>query len=202
MSIIRRKIKDPDVLWLLDDIVHSFPGGRNAPIGNFCSQWFGNLYLNELDHYVKSTLRVRDYLRYCDDFCLFSNDKAELADAREKIREFLDSRLKLRYSKCDVFPVSHGVDFLGYRHFDNYVLLRKATARRVIRRLARLPRWYAEGRIAYMRFQSSVGSTGGWLKWAKTRNLKVAACFDRICRQVKKLRNERRAARSRAESRA
>ena len=193
MSIIRRKVKDPDVLWLLDDIVRSFPGGRNAPIGNFCSQWFGNLYLSELDHYVKSELRVRDYLRYCDDFCLFSDDKAALGAAREKIRAFLDSKLKLGFSKCEIFPVSHGIDFLGYRHFDNYVLLRKSTARRVIRRLAALPRRYAEGRISYMHFQSSVGSTNGWLKWARTGNLRIRARFERIRRLLRRIWHERSA---------
>lgn len=74
-EIVQRKIKCKDTLWLFSDIIYSFPNGKNTPIGNFTSQWFGNLYLNELDTFVKHTLKIRDYLRYCDDFLLFHPDK-------------------------------------------------------------------------------------------------------------------------------
>lgn len=117
LDIIRRKIKCPDTLWLIEDIVNSFPGGKNVPIGNFTSQWMGNLYLNELDHYVKGTLKIRDYVRYCDDFLLFHNDKAVLRDAAKLVEEFVGERLKMRLSKCDLFPVSRGVDFFGVSAF-------------------------------------------------------------------------------------
>jgi retron-type reverse transcriptase len=194
LGIIRRKIKDPNVLWLVEDIVRSVSGGKNAPIGNFCSQWFGNLYLNELDHFVKSQLHVRDYIRYCDDFCLFSNDKEVLNDAAKKIGTFIGDVLKLRFSKCDLFPVKHGVDFLGYRHFDNYVLLRKSTARRVRKRFDRLPGLYAAGKITFERFQSSIGSSKGWLKWANTYNLKVRLRFASVMQSLKDIRNRLKAA--------
>ena len=59
-SLVRRKIKCPETLWLLDDIIYSYPGGKNAPIGNYTSQWFGNLYLNELDQLVKHTLGFKE----------------------------------------------------------------------------------------------------------------------------------------------
>ena len=187
MNIIRRKIKDPDTLWLLEEIVHSFPGEKNTPIGNYTSQWFGNLYLNELDQYVKNTLRIKDYVRYCDDFILFSNDKAQLRKCAEAIKLFLDEKLKLRLSKCELFPVKHGVDFLGYRHFDNYILLRKSTTKRVRRRLERLPKLYAEGRITAEQYRSSVGSSWGWLKHANTHNLIVALQFKDLLKEVKKI---------------
>jgi hypothetical protein len=71
-DILQRKIKCIDTLWLIKDIIYSYTGnGNNIPIGNYTSQWFGNMYLNELDTYVKHELRCKDYLRYCDDFCLF-----------------------------------------------------------------------------------------------------------------------------------
>jgi len=79
----------------------------------------GNLYLNELDAFVKQTLRVKDYVRYCDDFCLFGDDKAALGRMSRKIEAFLVDRLALKLSKCDLFPVSRGVDFStdsGRRH--------------------------------------------------------------------------------------
>jgi retron-type reverse transcriptase len=171
MNTVRRKIKCPDTLWLIEDIVRSFPGGKNVPIGNLTSQWFGNLYLNDLDRYVKDTLKIHDYLRYCDDFCLFHNDKAVLNEAARAVTEFCRDRLKLVLSKCDLFPVTRGVDFLGYRHFREYILLRKSTAKRVKRRLASLPGQLEGGFISPETFRAKVASAWGWMRWANTRNL-------------------------------
>ena len=184
MQIVRRKIKCPDTLWLIEKIIYSFPGGKNIPIGNYTSQWFGNLYLNELDRFVKEELRVRDYARYCDDFCLFSDDKAFLHECRKAVTAFTRERLALTLRIADVFPVSRGVDFLGYRHFDNYILLRKSTAKRVRHRLALLPGLFAKGRITAEQFRSSVASTWGWLKHANSRNLRVALDLDGLTKQV------------------
>ena len=69
---------------------------------------------------VKEVLKCKCYVRYCDDFCLFSNDKEELKNFKYRITDFLDKELKLTLSKCDIFPVSRGVDFMGYRHFRGY----------------------------------------------------------------------------------
>lgn len=134
--LVRRKIKGEDILWLLDDIINSFPGPTNVPIGNLTSQWFGNLFLAELDHYIKHILKIKHYLRYCDDFIIFSNDKTELHKYAQLIREFCWNRLHLKLSKADVFPTRHGIDFLGYRHFPSgYMLLRKSTAKRLRRKM-------------------------------------------------------------------
>jgi retron-type reverse transcriptase len=187
MAIIERKIKCRDTLWLIDEIVHSFPGGKNVPIGNYTSQWFGNLYLNELDRFVKSDLHIKDYIRYCDDFCLFHNDKAVLKEAAERIKKFISEKLLLKFSKCDLFPVAQGVDFLGYRHFNNYILLRKSTAKRVKKRLERLPKLYAKNEITAEQYRSSVGSTWGWLKHANTHNLTVSMKFEEMMKEVKNL---------------
>lgn len=173
MDIIQRKIKCKDTLWLINDIVYSFPGGKNVPIGNLTSQWFGNLYLNELDQFVKSKLKIRDYLRYCDDFCLFHDDKKVLNEAAASIVDFLSVRLKLTLSKCDLFPVSRGVDYLGYRHFRDYILLRKSTAKRVKRRLARLPGQLEQRKLTPETFRSKIASAWGWMRWANCHNLAI-----------------------------
>ena len=173
-KILQRKIKCADTLWLIKNIIYSYPGGKNVPIGNYTSQWFGNMYLNELDAYVKHELKCKDYLRYCDDFCLFHSDKKVLNAAAKRIESFLLNRLKLKFSKCQLFPVSHGVDFLGYRHFRKYILLRKSTAKRVKKRLAKLPYMLEEGKINSEQFRSSIASTHGWLKWANTHNFRLA----------------------------
>ena len=172
MGIILRKIKCPDTLWLIEDIVHSFPGGKNVPIGNFTSQWMGNLYLNELDQLVKHTMKIQDYIRYCDDFLMFHNDKDVLNHAARQIETFVGAVLKMRLSKCDLFPVSRGVDFLGYRHFKGYILLRKRTAKRVAKRLKNLPGMLEHGAITPEQFHSVIASAHGWIKWANTHNFR------------------------------
>ena len=208
LSIIERKIKCPDTLWLIREIVASVGGGKNAPIGNYTSQWFGNLYMNELDTYAKTVLGCRNYIRYNDDFCVFHDDKKFLHDRREKIGEFLSVKLKLSFSCADVFPVSRGVDFLGYRHFDNYILCRKSTAKRVKKRLEKLPGLLARGGITAEQFRSSVGSTWGWLKHANSHNLAVAVKFDELRKEAQNheqifgVRGGRHAAHGREEGRA
>lgn len=179
-DIIRQKIKCPDTLEMFHKIIYSIPDGKNVPIGNYTSQWMGNLYLNELDMFVKQTLRVKDYVRYCDDFCLFHDDKAVLNRTAGEIETFLADRLALTLSKRDLFPVSRGVDFLGYRHFPGHILLRKSTSIRIRRRLSKLPGLLVAGRITLDRFRGSVASVNGWMKWANTQNFRLAIKFKRM----------------------
>lgn len=179
-AILRRKIKDPRVLDLLYEIIDSSSScpelspGRGVPIGNLMSQWFGNIYLNELDTFIKHTLKIKDYIRYCDDFVLFSNDKHKLCEAAIELRNFLTNVLDLCFSKCEYFPTSHGVDFLGYRHFKTHILVRKSTAKRIRRRVTYIKSSIAKGHVNFIRFIGQVDSALGWLKWANSYNLKLS----------------------------
>jgi len=159
MEIIKKKIKCPDTLWLIENIVRSFPGGKNVPIGNYTSQWF-------------------------------NNDKKKLNECRQILTDFIGEKLKLKFSKCDIFPVSRGVDFLGYRHFDNYILLRKRTVKRVRKRLAALPYLYENKKITGEQYRSSVASTWGWLKHANSHNLQVTLQFKDLMEKVGKLNEQ------------
>lgn len=172
-SIVQKKIKCPDTLWLLKDIIYSVPNGKNVPIGNYTSQWLGNLYLNELDTFLKHDHHVKAYIRYCDDFCIFHDDKKYLGRMAKIIDEYLKSKLKLSMSKCDLFPVTRGVDFLGYRHFPEHVLLRKSTATRIKRRLSKLPALLAGRKITAEQYRSTLASISGWMKWANSRNFQM-----------------------------
>lgn len=183
-DIIKRKIKCNKTLDLLANIIYSIGGGKNVPIGNYTSQWFGNLYLNELDQYIKHTHKIKPYLRYCDDFIVFSDNKKHLNDMVVVVKEFC-AKLKLSLSKCDLFPVTQGVDFLGYRHFNNYILLRKSTATRVKRRLKILPKLFKSGKISLESYRSSIASTYGWLKWANTNNLNISTRLDKMFGELK-----------------
>lgn len=177
------KFKDKDFLEIMDDIIFSFPGGYNCPIGNYTSQWSGNFYLTPLDHYCKQELGIKDYIRYCDDFLLFGNDKAYLHDCRRKIEDFIGKNLELTYSKADVFNVKQGIDFVGYRHFDNYILVRKSTAKRQIKRLKELPGEFESGKITVDEMRSVIDSMSGWLKHANAYNLKKSMRISEIRRQ-------------------
>ena len=171
-EIVQRKIKCPDTLWLLKDIIYSIPGGKNVPIGNYTSQWLGNLYMNELDQFLKHEMNIRHYIRYCDDFILLHQDKRFLHKMAEAIEVFLAERLDLKLSKNDIFPVRQGIDFLGYRHFPDHILVRKSTAKRIKRRMQDLPGQLSRGEITPDQYRSSIASTEGWLMWANSHNFK------------------------------
>lgn len=179
-SLLRRKLKCKNTLALLDEIIDSsrtctgMAPGCGIPIGNLISQWLGNLYLHQLDTLLKQTYHIKGYIRYCDDFVVFSNDKKELHRLAQIIESYLHSKLKLRLSKCAVFPVSHGVDFLGYRHFRNYILVRKSTAKRIRRRMKRIKMRICPAPRNFRRMMGQIASALGWLKWANSYNLRVS----------------------------
>lgn len=183
--IIRRKIKDKRLLNLLDEIIDSADGETNVPIGNYLSQWFGNLYLNELDTFVKHDLRVKPYIRYCDDFVLFSNDKTELHEWARQIEHYLASSLELKLSKCNVFPVAQGIDFLGYRHFPQKILCRKRTAKRMKRHVKETMHLLNTERITHEQAESKLASVHGWIKHAQVYNLRQTLDLDELIAEVK-----------------
>lgn len=168
MNIIQHKIHDRRLLNVLNEIVWSVGGNTNLPIGNLTSQWMGNLYLNELDQFVKHNLRWRDYIRYCDDFCLYGNDKSELHDAAIKLQDFIHNKMDMVFSKCIVRRTKDGISFIGYRHFKDFILIRKNTARKLKKRIFNI--------INHHDFNDkSVGQLAaafGWTKWSSCFNYK------------------------------
>lgn len=135
--VVRRKIKDPDVLWLLDEIIDSAPG---VPIGNYISQYFANLYLAELDHRIKEVAGVRYYYRYADDIVVLGASKDELRRVGAFITDYLreERRLELK-GNWQIFPVeSRGIDFVGYVTFHTHCLARKRNKQGLCREVAKL----------------------------------------------------------------
>jgi hypothetical protein len=124
---------------LLKDILGSFETrpGNGIPLGNLTSQLFANIYLDRLDQYVKRELRVKNYLRYTDDFVLLSRDRAEIEHVLPLIRDFLlrDLGLDLHPTKVFFRKWHQGVDFLGYNHFPYFRILRTKTKKRMLRKL-------------------------------------------------------------------
>ncbi len=139
-EIVARHGLEPDTLWLIQRIVTSFSSGepgKGLPLGNLTSQLLVNVYMNELDQWMKHEMRVKHYIRYADDFVIFNEDRAVLEEMLPKIDEFLWTKLKLTLhpNKVHIQTVASGVDFLGWVHFPDHRVLRTVTKRRMTRKL-------------------------------------------------------------------
>ncbi len=199
-SILTRKIKDTDVLWLIDRIIDSsnpqdpvlrwYPGDdlltpserrRGMPIGNQTSQFFANVFLNPFDHFVTETLRVPGYVRYCDDFAIFSDDKAWLNHIREQCRHFLRGlRLTLHPDKSAISRVNDGCRFLGYRVFPDHRRLPRPHLVKFRRRLVAMQRGFATGEIDFGSIRRRLVSWIGHALHANTAQLRADILGDTI----------------------
>lgn len=182
LRILRRRIACPDTLWLLEGIIRGGGEGgeilpRGIPIGNLASQLLANIYLNELDQYVKHAMRERCYVRYMDDFALIHHDKAHLHDCRREIEDFLWASLGLRTNaKTQVFPVATGgrsLDFLGYRIWPSHRALRKDSINRMKKKMKRMSRQYRAGVIGWPEIDPVITSWIGHARHADTYNLRT-----------------------------
>jgi len=166
---ICRVIKDKNLLVIIKDIVFSIEGGKNCPIGNLCSQLFGNVYLDNLDRYVKHTLKVKHYCRYCDDCVFFGHTKEELFEVKKKVKEFVETKLLQELSFAEVFRTKQGIDFLGYRHFNGYTILRKRTALKFKRALTKIKS--GKDKRTLLERLSTINSYKGYAEHCYTYNL-------------------------------
>jgi len=168
-SLIRKKIKCPDTLWLIDEIINSNHQKIGIPLGNLTSQLFANIYLNSLDHYVKEILHCEHYIRYMDDFVILSNNKSQLWEILSQINKYLVDELHLQLNgKTKVFPLSQGIDFLGYRQYQEFRLLRKRNVIKNKRKFRKYSRQFSDGMITFEKIHSAVQSLIGYAKWAQS----------------------------------
>lgn len=145
LDILKRRITDMDLLWIIQKVLSSFwtiLPGVGLPLGNLTSQLFANVYLNELDRYVKQELKVKYYIRYADDFVILSADKKYLKTVLEKVDIFLKTKLKLTLhpGKVSIQTYASGIDFLGWVHFPYHRQIRITTKYRVLRGLSGWPK--------------------------------------------------------------
>ena len=155
-SIVRRKIKCEETLWLIDEIIDSHPG---VPIGRYISPYFANLYLSRWDHTVKERLKVRHYYRYNDNMLYFSDNKEDLHHVIESMRAEM-SALKLEINpNWQIFPTAkRGVDFCGYVFYPTHTRLRKSIKKRIFRRKEMS--------------EQTLAAYNGWLQWCDSVNLR------------------------------
>jgi RNA-directed DNA polymerase len=157
-ALLRRKFKDADLLWLLDEIIDSTDG---LPIGNYLSQYLANFYLAYFDHWIKEDKQVKYYFRYADDLVFLSDNKPYLHELLSDIRNYLLEELKLNLKdNYQVFPVKErGIDFVGYVFRHTHTLLRKSIKQSFARMLKR------------NRNKRSIASYFGWACHCNSKNL-------------------------------
>lgn len=179
--LLRRRIACRPTVRLIDDIIDSAadeksPLPRGIPIGSLTSQFFANVYLHDLDSFVKNDLSVKRYLRYMDDFVVVDESKERLHELRREIDDFLYARLALRFNrKTQVFPVRLGgraLDFLGYRIWPTHRLLRRDSVGRMRKKMKRMAGQYHAGQIDLDRVDRVVASWVGHARHAQTYTLR------------------------------
>ena len=180
-SILKRRIKDENAYWLLKEIIDSFSSehsdifyARGLPIGNLTSQLFANVYLNELDQFVKHKLKIKRYARYTDDFVIVASDKDYLLDILKSINSFLKEKLALKMhpKKIQIRKYRQGVDFLGYVALPHYRAVRNKTKKRIFRKLKMRIVQHKAGEIDEKSLNQSLQSYLGVLSHADTHKLK------------------------------
>lgn len=189
-GILRKKIADRDLLWLLDTIIdgdgqkfgiplgdHDFEFDRLAdigmPIGNLTSQLFANLYLNEADQYAKHQLRLKYYIRYMDDILVLHPDKKYLHEVKEVLGAFLTDELHLTLNrKTGIRLANQGIDFVGYRIWPTHRRVRRRTVKKIKQRLRQMAAEYAAGLLSLEEINAVVQSYIGHLSHADTYRLR------------------------------
>lgn len=189
-KLLRKKIKDKDVLIELDKIIDSMDKsdiekldltpeekeiylqpGKGVPIGSYLSQYFANFYLSYFDHWLKEELHCKYIVRYMDDIVILSDNKEFLHDVLNKCKQYLKDELKLTLKKnYQIFPVDsqRGIDFIGMRYFRGYKLLSKYainSAKETASKVMKTHCFYDNERL-----WSSWVSKWGYLRQADTQN--------------------------------
>lgn len=171
MEKLENKIKDPDVLWLCGEVIYGYPG-PGLPIGNYTSQYFANYYLSSIDRYMKQKFHCRYYLRYMDDIIVLGSSKSWLRRVRKKIDQLLTENHLVMKSNWQIFPVEdRGVDFVGYRTFHDYNLIRTKNKVKMRREMAKLEKKLDSGQDLDEHDRGCLASWGGILSWCDSWRL-------------------------------
>ena len=170
----RRLFKDNDLLWLLDEILDSNPD-TGVPIGNYISQYSGNIYLSDFDHRVKEVYHIKHYFRYMDDVVFLSSSKEELQNLIKEITKYLADEYDLKVKDSwSLFRVEdRGIDFVGYVFRHDSIRLRKSIAHSIKKTSSKI-RWRVNNDMELNRhLYFSFNSLKGWLKHSHSGRLKI-----------------------------
>ena len=172
ISIIKRKIADEKTIWLIKQILENFENcekGKGMPLGNYTSQFFANVYLNELDYFVKHFLKAKFYIRYVDDFIILHKRKKLLRYYRCRIIHYLLClKLELHPNKTKLLALNNGIVLVGYKVFYHYKKIKRKNLRRFEISLGVKLELYNNGGITGGILIESLQGWFGYAKWANT----------------------------------
>lgn len=179
-SIMSKYIRNQKLLELTKVFIYDTEELKGIPIGNYTSQYFANIYLNELDYFVKQELKIKYYLRYMDDFVLLIKNKEEAKSVLDKIRTFLDLKLKLELNKKTCYyPSYKGVNFCGYIVYNTHILIRKRSIKKIKRKINKWNILYSNDKLDYHKFILCFNSFKGHIKHANSYNL-----YNKLCEKL------------------
>lgn len=186
-KIIARYVKDKNFLNLTKELIYHDNNPKGIPIGNYTSQYFANIYLNELDHFVREKLRIKYYVRYMDDFVLLLESKEKCYDVLRKLKEFLDTKLKLKLNKkTNYFKNKQGVNFCGYKVYSSHIKLKKENKKKIRKKIKKWNKLYYEKKLDLRQTTLRLNS---WIGHAK--NADTFLLINKTVRMCKWLYNER-----------
>jgi retron-type reverse transcriptase len=170
INFLSRKIKDERVIELIKRILENGFCYKGMPLGNLTSQFFANVYLNELDYFAKHILKIKYYIRYVDDFIILHENKEQLETWKMQLNIFLREKLKIELhpQKSRVISISKGIDFVGFRNFYYYRLLRKRNIKNMTRKIKEFKR----GFINIEKLAESFQGWNAYAKWADSHKLR------------------------------
>ena len=172
LNIIKRKIKDKDLLWLINEILYAQKREKGLEIGNYTSQMFANIYLNEIDQYIKHKLKVKWYFRYLDDSIILVKTKQQAKEILEKIRIYLQENLQLELNKkTQIFKNKQGVNFCGYKINEYRLKIRDKGKRKLKKKVKVLKEKIKQGEITSKEAKKYLAGHRGYIKIANTYNL-------------------------------
>ena len=177
LRIISKHVKDNDVLWLVRVILDNYDSeapGKGMPLGNWTSQFFANIYLNELDQFVKHSLKAKYYIRYVDDFIILHESRTALQEYERKIQMFLQDVLKLELhpDKCQIVSLKRGISLLGFRVFYHHKRLRKRNIRKIKGRLKEYLKSYEKGLLSASDILETLQGWSAYAMQGNTYNLR------------------------------
>ena len=172
-KMLRKKINDSHLLSLLDMIIDSCPP-KGIPIGSYLSQYLANFYLAYFDHWLKEELKIKYVVRYMDDIVILGRTKEELHSDLKRMKSYISQNLDLKIKdNWQVFPTDiRGIDFVGYRFFRKFTLLRKRTYKKFKRTMKNAEKYYNRNGKINHQIWCSINSYNGWLKWCDSFRLK------------------------------
>ena len=173
MNIIKRKIKDKEILELIEEIVYSKTAYKGLPIGNLTSQILANVYYNEADQFIKHKLKVRYYYRYMDDSIILMKDKEKLKNIKKQIERFIEENLELEFNKkTNIFKSKQGVNFCGYKINEYRMKIRQKGKKKVKKKVKYLKNQIKKGNMTSKEAKKYLCGYFGYMKYANVYNLR------------------------------